>query len=395
MSDRRGSICHFTSVHPRHDVRIFEKECSGLAKAGWETTLVVADGLGNDCRNGVVIVDAGTSGRGRLRRMLRAGFRVARAALRARAAVYQFHDPELLPFAIGMRILGQRMIYDVHEDVPRQLESKRYLHRNLRRLLSALVENLETYAARRLNAVIAATPTILGRFAAVSRRSALVRNYPLASEFADVRTPYRAREPIVLYVGSIGVTRGAYEIVDAAELIEGTVLLAGPVEHAAIVHRLEERPGWKKVRYLGRLDRATLAATMAQCRVGLVVLHPTKSYRDALPTKLFEYMAAGLPVVASDFPIMREIIVQAACGVCVDPLDPRSIAAAVNHLLAHPAEAEAMGRRGRASVLTRYVWETEERAYHAIVKRCLPRESRKHGSSYSHAHPLGTNGTVT
>lgn len=377
MSDRRGSICHFTSVHPRHDVRIFEKECSGLAKAGWATTLVVADGLGNASRSGVVIVDAGTSGRGRLRRMLRCGFRVARAALRVRAAVCQFHDPELLPFALAMRFLGRRVIYDVHEDVPRQLASKRYLHRSMRRLVSAAVGSLETFAARRLTAVIAATPTILGRFAAVSRRSALVRNYPLKAEFAELRTPYRAREPIVLYVGSIGVTRGAYEIVDAAELIDGTVLLAGPLEHPAIVRRLEERPGWSKVRYLGRVDRTTLAATMDRCRVGLVVLHPTRSYRDALPTKLFEYMAAGLPVVTSDFPIMREIIVQAACGVCVDPLDPRSIAAAVNHLLAHPAEAEAMGRRGRESVLARYVWETEERSYHAILTRCLPRDSRR------------------
>jgi glycosyltransferase involved in cell wall biosynthesis len=93
---------------------------------------------------------------------------------------------------------------------------------------------------------------------------------------------------------------------------------------------------------------------------GLVTLHPVINYLDALPVKMFEYMAAGIPVIASDFPLWREIVLGNQCGLCVDPMDPTAIAKAIDFLVIHPAEARQMGENGRRAVLERYNWSVEQ-----------------------------------
>ena len=71
-------------------------------------------------------------------------------------------------------------------------------------------------------------------------------------------------------------------------------------------------------------------------------------------------MATGLPVIASDFPLWKQIIEENKCGLCVDPLDPKAIAEAIDYLVMHPAEAARMGRNGQMAVKTQYNWAVEE-----------------------------------
>jgi glycosyltransferase involved in cell wall biosynthesis len=111
---------------------------------------------------------------------------------------------------------------------------------------------------------------------------------------------------------------------------------------------------------------------MAQSVAGLVTLHPNGNYLNAQPVKLFEYMAAGIPVIASDFPLWRRIVEDAECGLLVDPLDPRAIAAAVDWLVDNPEAAQRMGESGRKAILKRYSWDVEKRRlfqfYDAILE---------------------------
>ena len=118
--------------------------------------------------------------------------------------------------------------------------------------------------------------------------------------------------------------------------------------------------GWQKVDFLGYVDREGINRTLNSSVAGLVVLHPTISYIDSLPVKMFEYMCAGIPVIASDFPLWRSIIDNAQCGLCVDPLETQEIADAIDYLVTHPEEARAMGENGRKSVIERYNWSIEE-----------------------------------
>jgi len=351
-------IVHLTSAHPRHDIRIFIKECCTLARAGHDVTLVVADGLGAEVKNGVRIHDVGAKSGGRLLRMTRTVERVYRATLALKPDVAHFHDPELMLAALKLKKAGIKVVYDVHEDLPRQILAKHWIPGALRPLLSRVLEIMENRAARRFDAIVTSTPHICQRFAALNPRSLAICNYPILEELLH-DTPWSARRNQVCYLGGIARIRGIEPILAALPAVDTRLNLAGIWSESGLKETLQQTPGWAQVNDLGVLDRGAVAEVLAHSKVGLVTLFPTPNYVDALPIKLFEYMAAGMPVVSSDFPVWRAIVDDAGCGLLVDPQDPAAIAAALTQLLSDDAAAAAMGARGRLAVQEKYSWAAE------------------------------------
>jgi glycosyltransferase involved in cell wall biosynthesis len=123
------------------------------------------------------------------------------------------------------------------------------------------------------------------------------------------------------------------------------------------------------------LGRDGVREVMARSRAGLVTLLPLPSYLDSLPIKMFEYMSAGLPVIASDFPLWRGIVQAHACGLCVDPEDPAVIAQAIAQVLADPAAAQAMGQAGQEAVHAHYHWPRAQAELLALYRSLLPSHS--------------------
>jgi glycosyltransferase involved in cell wall biosynthesis len=351
-------IAHITSAHPRHDIRIFIKECCSLAAAGHDVSLIVADGKGEEIRNQVRIMDVGARTGGRLQRMTATVRRVAQAALALQPDVVHFHDPELMLAALRLKKAGIRVVYDVHEDLPRQILAKHWIPGLLRPLLSRTLEVVENYAARRFDAIVTSTPHIRERFARQNARALDVCNYPILEELVR-DTPWTERRNEVCYLGGISRIRGIGPIVAALPEVPARLNLAGIWSETGLKESLESEAGWARVNDLGVLDRAGVADILARSKVGLVTLFPTPNYVDALPIKLFEYMAAGIPVVASDFPVWRAIVDDAGCGLLVNPQDPKAIASALCQLLADDELAREMGARGQQAVVQKYSWAAE------------------------------------
>jgi glycosyltransferase involved in cell wall biosynthesis len=364
-------IVHLTTVHPRDDIRIFQKECVSLARAGYEVIQVVGDGRGDAIVNGVRIVDIGAPPIGRIARMHRQPRRAWQTVLSLRPALVHFHDPELLPVGVNLVKHGIVSVYDAHEDVPRQVLTKQWIPLPLRKPLSWVFERYENSRVRRLAAVVAATPHIGQRFAPVAPRSVVVANYPFLDELAPPSAPV-SREREVCYVGGIMRTRGIFEMVRAVARVPGIRLrLAGNFEDDALQQELRAEPGWAQVDYLGQIDREQVRSVLARASAGLVTLLPMPSYLDSLPIKMFEYMSAELPVIASDFPLWRDIVERHSCGLCVNPADPEAIAGAIRAIVNAPEKLQAMGRAGRTAVLAKFNWPQAERELLALYQELL------------------------
>lgn len=353
-------IVHITCVHPPFDSRIFHKECKTLARSGYEVKLV-AQHEKNEVVDGVPVIPL-SKPRNRLERMVLTVCESYRKAISEKADLYHFHDPELIPVGLIMKAKGYRVIYDVHEDVPTQIKSKEWIHPAFKGFFSGLAAAAELVGSRFFDGIVAATPHIANHFP--GKKTVVVQNFPILNESPEIAaTPYREREPILAYVGVVSHLRGVREMVEALGMIpngqEVRLDVAGSFYPADLRYQVEKLRGWSRVVFLGWQPRREVAVLLARARIGLALLHPTKAYLESYPTKLFEYMAAGIPVISSDFPLWKEIVAEANCGMVVDPKDPSKIADAISWMLAHEDEAEAMGRRGQRAVQERYNWTIE------------------------------------
>ena len=361
-------VCILTSVHPPFDTRIFHKEAKSLGKAGYDVTLI-AQHERADVVDGIRIVPL-PKPKNRLERMTKTVWEAYRAARKIDADIYHFHDPELIPVGLLLKFHGKRVIYDVHEDVPRQNLSKPYIPAVLRKPISLMIWALEAFSARRFDGVITATPFINRRFLELGANAVNVNNYPLASELYTAENQWKNKEKVVCYVGGIARIRGAFEMVEAIGKTKYRLLLAGNIE-SDIETSLKQMSGWRQVEALGFVDREGVRATIGRSMGGVVVLHQTINYIDALPVKMFEYMSAGIPVIASNFPLWREIVEGNECGICVDPLNPEEIAKAIQFIIDHPAEAEQMGKNGRRAVEERYNWSMERKKLMDLYRKLI------------------------
>jgi glycosyltransferase involved in cell wall biosynthesis len=161
------------------------------------------------------------------------------------------------------------------------------------------------------------------------------------------------------------------------EGLQTRLRLVGSWDTPELPVALSKIPGWDRVTFAGPLGRVEVAAELQKAYAGLVILHPEPNYLASQPVKLFEYMCAGIPVIVSDFPVCREIVDGAKCGILVNPLDPAETARAVEFLLTHPEEAAEMGRRGYQAVRERYSWANEEKTLLRFYSDLFP-----HGPAY-------------
>lgn len=365
---RPFDIVHVSSAHPWTDNRVHLRAAASAARAGYRTALVAVAAAGAgadpdwtlpDPETGVYVRRIPVRRRGR--RVLVSSAQVICAALSSRAPIVHLHDPELLWALPLLRVLRRTVVYDAHEDLPEQVRSKEYLGPVARRG-STVAAHAAVAVARRSRTVVAATPTIAHRFRA--DRTVLVRNVPrLRVEDTDAPS-VTTRDRVAVYLGSMSRDRGIEVLTGVAAsagLPEGwRVVTAGPIDSAV------DRDAFDALVDTGGIDhRGVLAPQAARdllltARVGLLPLMPTPAYAASIPTKLFEYLAAGLAVVATDVPLWRQLLDGADCATWVPPGDPGSVVAALRRYDSDPDLLRRHAEAGRALVLERFRWDHEE-----------------------------------
>ena len=356
-------IVHITSAHSRNSTRIFHKMALSSVHFGHDVSLVVADGKKNNLKNSVSFYDVGRFDNKYLRFFV-SSLKVVLKAKSLNADVYHLHDPDLLLWALLLRGRNSKIFFDAHEDYPLQILHKHYIPRYLRKPLSLAFECLQKFVCQRLYGVIAATPFIREKFHHFIDKTVEIKNYPLRSEFSSslaATTSPKSSSFVASYVGGITTVRGIKEVVKAFELLSDqfSLKLAGNFLETNLQDNLQSMPGWSHVEYEGFLSRPEIIELLGRSDCGIVTLHPTANYIDALPIKMFEYMAVGIPVIASDFPLLRSIVEKYDCGLLVDPQNPIAISKAIQYLNDNPTRARKMGHNGEMAFVSSLNFDSE------------------------------------
>jgi glycosyltransferase involved in cell wall biosynthesis len=359
-------ICHLTSVHPRYDVRIFFKECKYLS-VYYDVYLLVADGKGNEEIENIHIIDIGKPA-GRLKRMFSTSYLMYYKAIDLDCNIYHFHDPELIFTGAKLVRKGKKVIYDVHEDVPRQIKSKYYYNIFIRVFASFFIEKVEKHFAPKFNAIITATEYIKKRFQKMNHLTEEVCNFPIMNSPYTTST-FERGENRICYIGGISAQRGIKELIEIFDKNNDYFLeLAGEIESsktAILINSIDT----ERIKYRGVINREEVEELIGMSKIGLVLLHPTPNHLNSLPIKMFEYMAGGIPVIASEFPLWKRIIEDNNCGICVNPFDLEAIRKAIRFLIDNEEERVTMGENGRNTVLKKYLWDMEAVKLHGIYRK--------------------------
>jgi len=351
-------ICHLTTVHPAKDTRIFYRMAQSLARRGLSVVLI-APGRFEDSLveasswNGRV---AGISWR--VPRM----FMALRAALHEQAEIYHFHDPELIPVGLALKLLkpSAAVVYDVHEDYPAMMRVKHWIPPLIRPWVAGVMRVANAGAGKFLNGIVTADPNVQEDFLHVAREKTLVfYNFPESSLFTSSGHEHSDIQADLVYVGGISERAGTFVLLDALTLlaqqgVHPTVRLAGYTDGQAGWAKVHEgicqRGLEKQIEYVGRIPAWQVPDWIRSGRIGLVALQPIAKFLKNIPSKLFEYWACGLPVIASDLPPIRRFVSHGDNGWLFQATSAPDLAQAIRQLLDHPEQAAVMGRHGQQQV---------------------------------------------
>jgi glycosyltransferase involved in cell wall biosynthesis len=367
-------IAVITSVHPPLDSRIWYKEIVSLCKFGFEVTYIAPNGKGiaEAARklNVSFIPLPDVAARSERPKRWKAIWCMLKNT-RGKFDAWHFHDPELLPILVANRAIYSResaLIYDMHEHYPIVTRTNRYwVHPRLRNVLSTCVALLEGRAMKSCDMVLTATRVLANYAGKHCKNVHVIRNLPdVGGDSQFAQSPVQRNRDVcdLIYTGAISRERGLDVMMEAMRLIGDTDvklrIIGGFASESAEQDARVRAP--KNVTILGKVPFSDVRLQLDRSDIGLVILQPTPAYAEtAIPVKLFEYMAAGLPVIASDFELIREIVEDADCGLLVDPTSPEVLANAIMTLIRDQNSCRQMGLNGRKSIETKYQWRFEEK----------------------------------
>lgn len=370
-------VCHITSVHQRYDTRIFLKECTSLAEAGYDVTLLVADEKPRERLNNVDIIPVPGIPKSRLPRILKSGNMMLLAALEINAEIYHLHDPELLPLAMKLKKLNKRVIFDSHENYPLQIKEKTYIPYLLRNIISVFYKRYETKITKMIDAVVIPATLNGGQtcFENRSLRTEIISNATLKSEFYDNYEKRVEEEgaPTICYVGALTHNRGVTHLIKAAYKANVKLVLAGTFSPLGYHEELRKMPEYGCVEYRGQIDRAQVLALYREVSVGASTLLNIGQYKivDNLATKTYEYMSMGIPVIISRYAYAEKVLKKYEFGISVDPENIDEMVCAIRYLVDNPEKAKHMGICGRTAIKEMFNWEIEEKKLIALYKELL------------------------
>lgn len=384
----------------RPDTRVL-KEAASLGEAGYAVNIIAWDRAAELPESsapapGVVVTRIhnvpSTYGIGMAQMLRLPGFWHAALGTLAqwRPDLVHCHDFDTLPCGLWW---GKRqrvpVVYDAHEYYADLVRPR--LPGLTGKLLYRVIRRSDLRCAHLASAVITVDETLGDIYRVENRRVVVIGHYPKASLALEAAPVFSHETLNLLYIGRLSADRGILTYVEIlrtllALQIPARLHLAGSFTPAAEKLAFDHQSAGLEahIELHGWVTYDQVPALLAEADVGLSILMPEPRYVAALPVKLFEYMAAGLPVVASNFPLIASVVVPAHCGILIDPLEnPESIAAQLAAWWMNPELPRALGGNGRQAVLNQYNWEILASRLDELYCALLGKNQTPHTNGYA------------
>jgi glycosyltransferase involved in cell wall biosynthesis len=357
-------VCYFTSKSST-DIRVFEKECVSLAKAGYEVYLVSPKAR-DEVRNGVNIIGVPFLKEGLINRLFLLPKLLYKKAKALNADIYHFNDPASLSYGSKLKRKGKKVIFDSFEDHPTLIMEHKEVPLIFRLLISKLYSLYEYYICKKFDGIICCYHWTLERLNKACRNSHLVFNFPIIQQLQlNRKNDIRRNGFSICYAGLFSPMWNLDTIIVSANQVNTELNLAGHGSDA-IIEKFKSTPGWDNVNYLGQIKfDEVYDLVYSKSFIGMALLDYIPLCKGNVGNmsnnKLFEYMLADLPVICTDFILWKEVVEKNNCGICVNPNNVDEIVAAIQYLVDNPDIAKQMGENGRRIVIEQYNWQEEER----------------------------------
>ncbi len=326
---RTAKVVHVTTAHNAEDARILFREAAGLRSAGVEAA-VFGPTAAPHVVEGVPVYPL-RQPRSRLWRILSASWRAVAAVSHSRAKLVQFHDPELLPAALMTKwFLRRRVVYDAHEDVS-LMGLKDWVPRWLRRPLAAMMSGIDAFCAGHVDAVVTPTRLLKEKYQALAPRAETFINYPASAFLRERDEAWKSvsrRENVVVHLGTLRKSRIEFLVNVAKEFFgrhpDWKMELIGlhPHMQAWLEENLPQSLRGLVIG-LGKIPHIDVAKRLCRAKIG-VNYHPldSRQIEVAIPLKVFEYLACGLPTVSTKVPLLVELVEDcSSVKFCEDDVD--------------------------------------------------------------------------
>ncbi len=357
-----------TSVHRWDDTRIFHRQATSLAKK-YDVELHASADFSEKELNGVRII--GLPKWTKETDRIRSWWILFRRALKSSADVIHFHDPELIPLCFFLKIIKKvKIIYDIHEHVLYDIMDKQWIPVYLKPLVKNVYILFEKICLPRFDAIIYTTPIVGQRYQNICKNVVSIENYPQLGLFDNSeKSNPDSGTPSVIYLGRVKKERGVKEVILAfreviKKLPEARFVIVGDVVPHSYELELKKLVAdlhlESSVNFSGLVPYQETMKYLGNASCGIVTFLPERNNMACLPNKMFEYMACGLPVIASNFDLYKEVVEGSACGIIVDPENVGMIADAIVDMLSNTESLKKMELNGKRAFEFKYNWEHEE-----------------------------------
>ncbi|MBP2144644.1 glycosyltransferase involved in cell wall biosynthesis [Methanofollis sp. W23] len=369
-----------TTVHAPFDDRIFHKEAKSLAKVYDVVLIAPSDEVINTRIDGVRVITV-KKPKDKLLHPLTL-WRVFIAGLKQDCDVYHCHEPSSLLVATMLKFIRRKkIIYDVHEYYPSIIAGDLLFPPIIRPFIHRIADIGETLMARCADAIIIVRDDLKKRFSTVSNRDVeTIFVYPDSRLFLEIeRSPALYSPRSVIYEGGVdirkrGLDKYLYALKSLSKKYPDIIFkIVGVIPGSDLewANQFVMRNGLESnFDVHDWVNYADVPKYLVNSGVGVILFQPV-SYNNimGIPNKLFDYMAAGIPVVASNNPNISRIVEDSNCGILVDPMDDHMIADAIDYLFENPDVARQFGKNGRDAIKTKYNWINMEKKLLGLYKK--------------------------